>query len=149
MQVCPSSGAFIARKTVEYRKSIFIYCSDFLCMILSYNNFSDDNRKENNPMYWMPCPSVKGAISSPTITIFLKLSPDIISHNTAYSKFGAKLHFFLNTAKGFHKIMELRCLISANLLTPAIMQSPLFQFRGRRCSLVPPQVGRLPPPACS
>ena len=25
---------------------------------------------------------------------FLKLSPDIISHNTAYSKFGVKLHFF-------------------------------------------------------
>ena len=108
MQVCPNSGAFIARKSVEYRKSIFIYCSDILCRILSYNNFSDDNRKENKPMYWMPCPSVKGAISSPTITIFLKLSLDIISHNTAYSKFGAKLHFFLNTAKGFHKIMEFR-----------------------------------------
>ena len=58
MQVWPSSGAFIARKSVEYRKSIFIYCSDILCRILSYNNFSDDNRKENNPMYWMPCPSV-------------------------------------------------------------------------------------------
>ena len=24
IQVCPSSGAFIARKSVEYRKSIFI-----------------------------------------------------------------------------------------------------------------------------
>lgn len=38
-------------------------------------------------------------------------SLDIISHNFAYSKFAVKLHFFLNTAKCFHKIMELRCLI--------------------------------------
>ena len=149
MQVSPNSGAFIARKSVEYRKSIFVYCLDILCMILSYNNFSDDNRKENSPMYWMPCPSVKGAISSPTMTIFLKLSPDIISHNIAYSKFSAKLHIFSNTAKCFHKIMELRCLISANLLTPAIIQSPLSLCRGRRCSLVPHQVGRLLLPACS